>query len=120
MNSMYVTESWFRAALEHVLAFFIEAGHDGVVVLEGDIQRWKRDAVVSTVSSECGINRQFDPRKLVDPALALNPRAKAAAPMHREKALCVQESALQFEQGGIVRSNFEANRSQRLREIPFR
>jgi hypothetical protein len=75
------TKGWFRAALKHVLAFLVEAGDDGIVVLEGNYERRQRYRVVSAVLMEGGIDRQLDPRESVDPPQPFNPRTKATSPV---------------------------------------
>ena len=46
------TNCRLRRAFEHVLAFLVKAGSDGVSVLEGNEQRWQRGTIVIAVFEE--------------------------------------------------------------------
>src|ERR1700757_3099167 len=46
------TDGRLRRTFEHMLPFLVEAGSDGVPVLEGNEQRWERGTIVVAVFEE--------------------------------------------------------------------
>src|ERR1700757_5339783 len=54
------TQSRFRAALQHVLALFVETGDDCIVLLEGHEQRGQRNRVINATFPEARIRGKPD------------------------------------------------------------